>query len=137
MVALLKEGGGEIVHHKQRGIGHTAMHWAASRGERGLMGWLLGLGADIDARNASETTPLHAAAGGGQAFAVEWLLAHGAATDLQNDDGKTAADVARGRDRPDLATQIENYEHKPADAKEGGAAAGGGAQAPPHEEEVD
>lgn len=54
------------VSMKARGIGHTAMHWCASRGEVQLMVWLLSLGAEVNARNTSEATPLHTAAGNGQ-----------------------------------------------------------------------
>ena len=66
MEAVLAHEGAEIVHHKARGIGHTAMHWCGSRGEVQIMVWLLSLGADVNARNTSEATPLHAAAGNGQ-----------------------------------------------------------------------
>ena len=67
MESLLEQEGAPIVKYKARGIGHTALHWAAARGDQQIMEWLLSLGADIDARNTSEATPLHTAAGNGQA----------------------------------------------------------------------
>ena len=77
MASLLAEAaddGEQLVGYKARGIGHTAMHWAATQGDRGLMRWLLSKGADVDARNTSEATPLHSAAGNGQAMSVSFLL---------------------------------------------------------------
>jgi hypothetical protein len=104
---LLRESRGELLQHKSRGIGHTAMHWAAARGELKMMEWLFSVGAGADARNASDATPLHAAAANGQAFAVGMLLERGADAAAGNDDGQTAAQVAADRGRPDLARQIE------------------------------
>ena len=128
MEALLAQDT-SLVGYKARGIGHTAMHWAASTGDRPMMQWLVSLNADVNARNSSDATPLHTAAGSGQAMSVEWLLAHGADGSLQNDDGLTAADVARSKaKRPDLASTIERHMASPP------------AAAPPpteHEEEVD
>jgi tetratricopeptide (TPR) repeat protein len=105
--ALLGEFGGELVRHKTRGIGHTALHWAAARGEIRLMEWLFSVGADGDARNTSDATPLHAAAANGQAYAVGLLLARKVDAAARNEDGQTAAQVAAERGRPDLARQIE------------------------------
>ena len=127
MEALLAQDA-SLITYKARGIGHTAMHWAASTGDRPMMEWLVSLNADVNARNSSDATPLHTAAGSGQAMSVEWLLAHGADGTLANDDGLTPADAARKKDRLDLASTIERYMASPPVA------------APPpteHEEEVD
>jgi len=110
MEAILAQEGPSVVHYKARGIGHTAMHWCASRGEVQLMVWLLSLGAEVNARNTSEATPLHTAAGNGQAMSVEFLLARGADRALKNDDGATAADLAKRKGREDLARAITTYE---------------------------
>ena len=96
-----------LLSHKARGIGHTAMHWAAAGGDKNLMQWLLSMKADVNCRNNSEATPLHTAASSGQAYSVEWLLTRGADGSLVNDDGNTAADMAKKKNRPDLATTIE------------------------------
>ena len=70
MEAILAQEGKEIVHHKARGIGHSAMHLCASRGNVQIMEWLLSLGAKVNVRNTSEATPLHAAAGNGKVSAM-------------------------------------------------------------------
>ena len=94
-----------------------------------MMQWLVGLGADVNARNSSDATPLHTAAGSGQAMSLEWLLARGADGTLKNDDDLTPAAMAKKKNRPDLAATIERHMAAPP-------------QAPPknweeHEEEVD
>ena len=102
------------MHHKARGIGHTAMHWAAVQGDcchlkgenYSTMAWLLSLGAEVDARNNSEATPLHAAAANGQAMSVSFLLRHGADASLTNDDGVSAAQLAAKQKRPDIEREI-------------------------------
>ena len=97
----------DLLGLRARGIGHTALHWAACAGDTKLMAWLASAGADVDARNNSEATALHAAAGNGQAYAVEWLLANGADATAVNDDGETAAQYATRKARPDLARIIQ------------------------------
>ena len=81
----------QLLSHKARGIGHTAMHWAAVQEDRSLMGWLLSLGAEVNALNNSDATPLHAAASNGQAMSVSFLLGRGADASLKNDDGERSA----------------------------------------------
>lgn len=131
MEALLAQDE-SLVSYKARGIGHTAMHWAASSGDRQMMQWLLSLGADVNARNTSDATPLHTAAASGQAFALEWLLAHGADGTLKNDDDLTPAAMAKKKNRPDLATTIDQHMANPPPPPVEAAQA-----RQPHEEEVD
>jgi len=103
-----------LVHHKGRGIGHTAMHWAAVQGDccslqgegGSVMAWLLSLGAEVDARNHSEATPLHAAASNGQAMSVSFLLRHGADASLTNEDGQNPAQLAAKQKRADIEQEI-------------------------------
>jgi tetratricopeptide (TPR) repeat protein len=114
MEALLAEhGADQLVRYKARGIGHTAMHWAAASGELRILEWLLSLGADVNARNTSESTVLHSACSSGQAFSVEWLLKHGADATLKNDDGETPSAVATKKGRKDLAATIERHLQEP------------------------
>ena len=115
-----------MVHHKARGIGHTAMHWAAVQGDccapngmgdtHSTMAWLLSIGAEVDARNNSEATPLHAAAANGQAMSVSFLLRHGADASLVNDDGVSAAQLA-AKKRPDIEREILAHLEKAQAAK--------------------
>lgn len=116
-----RSGGDELVHYKARGIGHTAMHWAASTGDRQLMQWLLSLGADVNARNSSDATPLHTAAGAAQFMSVEWLLENGADPTLQNDDDLTPSAVAMKKGRKDIATEIDKGSRAPKVAAAAGA----------------
>lgn len=46
--------------------GHTAVHWAAAKGQVQALRWLLTHGAVVDAVNHAGSTPLHSAAGNGQ-----------------------------------------------------------------------
>jgi hypothetical protein len=46
--------------------GHTAVHWAAAKGQLEALRWLLTHGASADAVNHAGSTPLHSAAGNGQ-----------------------------------------------------------------------
>jgi hypothetical protein len=103
----------DLVHHKARGIGHTAMHWAAAQGDRGMMEWLVSLGGDVNARNTSDATPLHTAAGAAQFMSVEWLLEHGVDTSLRNDDDLTPAALANKRGRKDIAEAIDRGARAP------------------------
>ena len=105
--SILAAAGSDVVHATARGIGHTALHWCAAKGEVRVMEWLLSVGAAVNATNASDATALHTAAGHGQAFAVSLLLRSGVDTALRDDDGRTASEVAAGRGRADLARQIE------------------------------
>ena len=82
------------MHHRSRGIGHTAMHWAGFMGETRSIEWLVARGADVNARNTCQATPLHTAASKGQAAAVALLLDHGADPSLTNDDGETPGQLA-------------------------------------------
>ena len=125
METLLQGSGGEdLVAYKARGIGHTAMHWAAAGGDRQLMAWLLSLDATVNARNNSEATPLHTAAGAAQFMSVEWLLEHGADPTLQNDDGFTPAVVARKKNRLDIACEIEKGPRAPPRSEQPQSSAG-------------
>eukprot|EP00198_Chlamydomonas_reinhardtii_P011679 XP_001701016.1 DnaJ-like protein [Chlamydomonas reinhardtii] len=49
-----------------RGMGHTALHWAAAKGEVEGVEWLLRQGLDVNVRNGDGATPLHAAARNGR-----------------------------------------------------------------------
>ena len=62
MEALLQQDE-SLVAYKARGIGHTALHWAATQGDKRQMEWLVSLGAEVNGRNTSDATPLHTAAG--------------------------------------------------------------------------
>lgn len=144
MEEILKEDFADataLVKQQARGIGHTAMHYAATQGDKRQMEWLVSLGAEVNCRNASEATPLHTAAGNGQAMSVEWLLLHGADGTLVNDDGNTPVAVAKRKGRDDIARAIEEAianpppPPPPVGAPTAAGAGGGGFNFADHEEE--
>jgi len=73
------------------------------------MEWLIGLGANVNARNSSEKTPLHVAAANGQAFAVSFLLRSGVDAAAVDEDVQSAAQAAKDKNRPDLKREIEEH----------------------------
>ena len=89
-----------LLHSTARGIGHSALHWAAANANLASVQWLLDTGASVDARNAGKSTALHTAAGGGHLAVVEELIRRGADLSVADDEGRTAMDnaAARGRD---------------------------------------
>ena len=96
----------ELLTHHQKGIGHTALHWAASANQYAIAEWLLAEGAKVDATNASDATPLHAAAGAGHLALVERLLVAGASTAGKDDDGLTPASLAASRGHAEVAAAL-------------------------------
>ncbi|GAX75696.1 hypothetical protein CEUSTIGMA_g3139.t1 [Chlamydomonas eustigma] len=58
---------------------HTALHWTAAKGHAAATRWLLSVGAEVGALNASGSSPLHAAADNKQLECVEVLLLDGKA----------------------------------------------------------
>lgn len=89
-----------------RGIGHTALHWAAAAGHLACCSWLLEQGTPVDVRNAGESTPLHSAAGSGQLEVVQELLRRGADAKAQDDSGVTPADLAQSRGHATVAEAV-------------------------------
>ena len=87
----------ELLNAAQRGIGNTALHWAAVKDYSAEIKWLLSSKADVSVRNASMATPLHAAAGHGNAGAVTALLEGGADLMLCDEQGETASDTVARR----------------------------------------
>lgn len=89
-----------LLHSTARGIGHSALHWAAASGNLAAVRWLLDAGASASLRNSSERTPLHTAASGGHLAVVEELCTRGADPLAVDSDGETVMDnaVARGHE---------------------------------------
>jgi ankyrin repeat protein len=72
--------------------GSTPLHCATWKGQQAVVELLLGLGAEVNARNQNDhwgTTPLHAAAHANQRAIAELLLAHGADINAVNLNGRT------------------------------------------------
>ncbi|KOO22558.1 stress-inducible protein [Chrysochromulina tobinii] len=87
-------------------IGHTALHWAASKGYASLAKWLLDEGHNVNAINNANSTPLHTASQNGQSAVVNMLLSAGCDTKLVNTDDQTAYDVAVEKGHSQIARNI-------------------------------
>lgn len=87
--------------------GWSALHYAAAGPNEHLVRWLLGQGAEVDARSPNGTTPLMMAAGYGGLSGAEVLIAAGADAALRNDLGMTAADFARRAGQDEMADKLE------------------------------
>ena len=98
----------ELLNAAQRGIGNTALHWAAVKDYSAEIKWLLSSKADVSVRNASMATPLHAAAGHGNAGAVTALLEGGADLTLCDEQGETASDTVARRQQAAEAELAED-----------------------------
>lgn len=72
----------------------TALWYAASEGQQGVVAVLLGGGADVERADVNGSTPLMAAAHCGHAQICSQLLAAGAAVNAKDSDGKTALKTA-------------------------------------------
>jgi ankyrin repeat protein len=96
----------DFVQHHQKGIGHTALHWAASAGQIETVEWLLESGACVNAMNSSDATPLHSAAGGGHMDVVRCLLGAGADATAKDEDGATPKSLASARGHGAVAATL-------------------------------
>ncbi|KAG2484955.1 hypothetical protein HYH03_016253 [Edaphochlamys debaryana] len=78
---------------------HSALHWAAAKGQTVAARWLLERGADPDLVNAAGATPLHAAASQGADEVARMLVIEaGARTGVSDALGETARDILLRRD---------------------------------------
>ena len=93
-----------LLHYRPPGVGHTALHWAAARGETDAARWLLEeAGADANAENAEGATPLHAAASNGRVEVMGVLARHGADPAARDENGESPAEAAAKRGHADAA----------------------------------
>lgn len=88
--------------------GATALHVAASKGYVQVIGLLVQLGVDINAKDVDGWTPLHAAVHWGQNDACELLAEHGANFSARNKMGSTPIDLAE----PDMGRMLEELKKR-------------------------
>ncbi|MGL5254295.1 MAG: ankyrin repeat domain-containing protein, partial [Brevinema sp.] len=69
--------------------GRTPLHGAAINGQKEIVEYLVGKGADVNAKNQNGDTPLHEAASRGYKEIVEYLVGKGADVNAKNDYGRT------------------------------------------------
>jgi hypothetical protein len=88
-------------------IGHTALHWAASKNHEQLATWLLSQGLPVNIKNNADSTPLHAAAQHGHMKMAQILLDAGADPTAQNDEDETPAALAEKRGHAPMVALLE------------------------------
>ncbi|XP_032241225.2 protein phosphatase 1 regulatory subunit 12A isoform X4 [Nematostella vectensis] len=86
----------------------SALHVASSKGYLKVIGLLLQLGVEINAKDADNWTPLHAAAHWGQKDACELLSENGADFNARNKMGQTPIDLAE----PDMVKFLEDLKKR-------------------------
>jgi ankyrin repeat protein len=100
---LLVAAGADVNRPSNNSIRVAPLHSAIASGNVELLDLLLSHGAKPDAVEFLEATPLHSAAARGSRVMVEKLLAAGADPSRKTKDGKTAADLAKQYDHPEIA----------------------------------
>ena len=101
----------ELLRANGPGVGHSALHWAAARGEAGSLRFLIDAGARASDINNERSTPLHSAAAHGHLACAELLLRSSATpyetaalASMRDADGKTALEVASARGHADFVS---------------------------------
>ncbi len=86
---LMDQPGSTIVNTRKLDTGETALHIVTRRRDIGWMNFLIGGGADPNARDRAGNTPLHVAVERSFLDGARVLLARGAQVDRANNSGET------------------------------------------------
>jgi ankyrin repeat protein len=92
--------------------GDTALHIAASKGNKKILNILIKANAKIDAVNNRNETPLMLAAREGKTETIKELLKAGANTSIESKVGKTALDMARESGHSDAVQAFVKFKTK-------------------------
>jgi hypothetical protein len=90
-----------LLHHRGTGtsyafVGNSALHWAAAKGHRRCVKWLLQQGAAVGAMNEAGAAPLHTAVEHGQPGCAQLLVLLGCGdVGAQDGYGQTVLSLAR------------------------------------------
>ena len=117
------ESDSNIIGIRGPGVGHTALHWAAARGQLASLRFLLHSGANPTDVNHESSTPLHAAAAHGHSACVDMLINEAAPkqevvlneekrrkfVSMKDEDGLSAADIAQKRGHAVLAEHLRQF----------------------------
>ena len=93
--------------------GEIALFNAILKNRVHMMGSLLKVGVDINAKNIEGITPLMAAAEQGRGEIVQFLLNHGASVQQKNFDGETAFDIAVAAGHLEVVTLLRQHGGEP------------------------
>jgi hypothetical protein len=96
----------ELLEKRARGIGHTALHWAAANAQAEVVSWLIEAGASPNCRNNGDSTPLHSAAGAGHVHIVKLLLEKGADKAAGDSGGETPGALAAARGHAEVVAAL-------------------------------
>lgn len=100
VIAMLDRPGSALVNTRDGSTGETALHIVVKRGDATYANYLLGKGADVNARDARGNTALTLAANSGQADLIAILVRARANVNLGNSAGETP--LIRAVQRRDL-----------------------------------
>lgn len=92
--------------------GQTLLHLASILGFHRLIKWLLGRGADVDARDKNGFTALHFSASSGRLACARLLLDAGADLEVVDGRGRSARQLAHLYDQPDVEALLDGYESR-------------------------
>ena len=104
---LLIRGAADVHAVAENPMAVAPIHSAAAGRHLDIVKLLLDQGACVNARQHGGWTALHAAAMLGDEAMVDVLLKAGADAGLESDDGKTAADMARGKGHPSVVALFD------------------------------
>lgn len=102
----------EVLIERQAAVnrkGWSPLHYAATKGNIGIMRLLLDENAYIDAESSNGTTPLMMAAYYGSPLSVKLLLEEGADPTLRNQAGASALDLALTAERQQSVMYIKAF----------------------------
>jgi ankyrin repeat protein len=91
--------------NKVMDFGNTPLHFAASRGQRGWVEFLIGKGAILEAKDRPGSTPLHKAVEGEHLGVVDILLERGADVNSQDFGENSALHIAMGANQAQTLVQ--------------------------------
>ena len=105
VVQVLLESGANT--ERANNFQRTALHRAVRHGYWEVCRLLLDCGAKVDPLDDWKDTPLHDAALVGYLSVVKLLVDRGADVGLKNDKGQTASDIARSKEKLDVAEWLD------------------------------
>ena len=107
VVQYLVAHGADINAAATNGSGYNALTGAVTSGHAAVVQWLLEHGANANYRYAGNYSPLLTAAANGRLDIAKLLLAHGADPHAATNDAKSALDLARERNHPEVVALFQ------------------------------